>query len=231
MPIEIHWSEIALRLCLTLLAGGIIGLNRGEHGHPAGLRTTLLVALAACVSMIEVNLLLSMRGKTPDSFAVMDLMRLPLGILSGMGFIGAGAILRKDSAIRGVTTAATLWFVTVMGLCFGGGQLALGCITGGLGWLVLYAFKPVEHLWNIDRQATLVLVSGVGGPDEKETASIVAAGGYRVSKLAVKHENGLNLKEIRCDVKWESREKEVLPPEFVNRLANRPGVLKVEWNP
>ena len=66
-----------------------------------------------------------MAGKTSSSFAVMDLMRLPLGILSGMGFIGAGAIVRKDSLVHGLTTAATLWFVTGLGLCFGGGQLAL----------------------------------------------------------------------------------------------------------
>jgi putative Mg2+ transporter-C (MgtC) family protein len=55
-----------------------------------------------------------------------DLMRLPLGILIGVGFIGGGAILRRDDIVVGVTTAATLWLVTVIGLCLGGGQLALG---------------------------------------------------------------------------------------------------------
>jgi hypothetical protein len=123
MPITIEWPEIALRLALTVVAGTLIGLNRSEHGHSAGLRTTLLVCLAASVSMIQVNLLLPIAGKSPDSFAVLDLMRLPLGILSGMGFIGAGAILRKGSLVRGLTTAATLWFVTVLGLCFGGGVI------------------------------------------------------------------------------------------------------------
>ncbi len=67
---------------------------------------------------IQVNLLLTVRGKALDSYIVMDLMRLPLGILSGMGFIGGGAILRRDNMVLGVTTAATLWFVTVMGLAF-----------------------------------------------------------------------------------------------------------------
>jgi putative Mg2+ transporter-C (MgtC) family protein len=60
-----------------------------------------------------------------------------LGILSGMGFIGAGAIVRTGSLVRGLTTAATLWFVTVLGLCFGGGQLALGLAVLALGVLVL----------------------------------------------------------------------------------------------
>jgi putative Mg2+ transporter-C (MgtC) family protein len=107
MPITIEWPEIALRLALTVVAGTLIGLNRSEHGHSAGLRTTLLVCLAASVSMIQVNLLLPIAGKSPDSFAVLDLMRLPLGILSGMGFIGAGAIVRTGSLVRGLTTAAT----------------------------------------------------------------------------------------------------------------------------
>lgn len=56
---------------------------------------------------------------------MLDLMRLPLGILTGMGFIGGGAILRRDGFVFGVTTAATLWFVTAIGLCFGVGRLRL----------------------------------------------------------------------------------------------------------
>ena len=123
MPVTLDWEHVALRLILTVAAGFVIGFNRGEHGRPAGMRTTLLVCLAASLSMIQANLLMNSVGKAHDSFVILDLMRLPLGILSGMGFIGAGAILRKDSLVLGVTTAATLWFTTMMGLCFGGGQL------------------------------------------------------------------------------------------------------------
>jgi MgtC family protein len=63
--------------------------------------------------MLQVNLLLPVSGKTAQSFAVLDLMRLPLEILSGMGFIGAGAIVRKGNLVRGLTTAATIWLGTV----------------------------------------------------------------------------------------------------------------------
>src|SRR6185503_7007742 len=108
MPVHIGWHEIVVRLFWTLIGGALIGVDRGEHGRPAGLRTTLLVCLAASISMIQANLLMGTIGKAPDSFIVLDLMRFPLGILSGMGFIGAGAILRKNSTILGVTTAATL---------------------------------------------------------------------------------------------------------------------------
>ena len=113
------FGDLLLRVLLTAVGGALIGFDRGRGGRPAGMRTTLLVCLAACLSMLEANLLLATGGKTSSSFASMDVMRLPLGILSGMGFIGAGAILQKGNLVRGLTTAATLWFVTVMGICFG----------------------------------------------------------------------------------------------------------------
>src|ERR1700722_3313613 len=106
MPLTLTWQDIALRLALSLAAGGLIGLNRGEHGRPAGLRTTILVCLAASAAMIQANLLLNMPGRTSDSFIALDLMRLPLGILSGIGFIGAGAIIRQGDRVKGITTAA-----------------------------------------------------------------------------------------------------------------------------
>jgi putative Mg2+ transporter-C (MgtC) family protein len=121
MPFHPGWSDIAVRLALTMFAGAIIGFNRGARGHAAGFRTTILVGLAASVAMIQANILLPLEGKTPGSFAVMDLMRLPLGILTGVGFIGGGTILKKGDLVTGVTTAATLWLMTVIGLCLGGG--------------------------------------------------------------------------------------------------------------
>src|ERR1700733_13576260 len=147
------WHDILIRLLLTMVAAGGIGFDRDQRGRPAGLRTNLLVALAACIAMMQANALMISQGKTADSFVVMDTMRLPLGILSGIGFIGAGAIIKRGGMITGVTTAATLWFVTVMGLCFGGGQIVLGLIALALGVVVLWALKPVEKMWKQDRQA------------------------------------------------------------------------------
>src|SRR5438876_12321638 len=114
-------AGIVLRIVLTCVTAGIIGAERSERGRVAGMRTTMLVGLAACVAMLQANLLLPEHGRVADSYVTLDLMRLPLGILSGMGFIGAAAVFRRHDLVIGVTTAATLWFVTVMGLCFGGG--------------------------------------------------------------------------------------------------------------
>jgi putative Mg2+ transporter-C (MgtC) family protein len=96
MTTPLEWTAIALRLVLTVLAGILLGYNRSEHWKAAGMRTTLLVCLAASIAMLQVNLLLPMSGRQPDSFVMNDLMRLPLGILTGVGFIGAGVILRRD---------------------------------------------------------------------------------------------------------------------------------------
>ena len=153
MPLHPTWQDIGLRLLLTMVA------SRNHRFRPrcarrkyaAGLRTTILVGLAASIAMIQANILLSIGGKTPDSFGVMDLMRMPLGILTGVGFIGGGTILRRGDLVTGVTTAATLWATTVIGLCLGGGQLILGVAGTILAIVTLSAMKwfdiriPREH--------------------------------------------------------------------------------------
>ncbi|OZI35043.1 ATPase [Bordetella genomosp. 10] len=159
MPLTPTWPDIALRLLLTMLAGAVIGFNREARGHAAGLRTTMLVCLTAAVAMLQANILLPLSGKTPSSFAVMDLMRLPLGILTGVGFIGGGAILRKGDLVTGVTTAATLWVVTVIGLCFGGGQWLLGICATVLAVLTLWMLKRVDLSIPHERWARVTLVA------------------------------------------------------------------------
>jgi putative Mg2+ transporter-C (MgtC) family protein len=137
MPTHIEWSSIALRLALTAIASAAIGSIAGDHNRPVGLRTTMFVAVAAAISRIRANLLLPIAGKSAGSFVTLDLMRLRLGILSGMGFLGAVAIVRRNDLVQGGTSAAMLWFVTVMGLCFGAGQLGLGLSAMTLALFVL----------------------------------------------------------------------------------------------
>ncbi len=231
MFLSLDWQEMALRLFFTVLAGALVGINRGEHGHPAGLRTTLLVCLAASLSMIETNLLLGSSGKTPNSFAVLDLMRLPLGILSGMGFIGAGAILRKGNRVQGVTTAATLWFVTMLGLCFGGGQIGLGCAGLALGLGTLTLLKKCEQHWNSDRKGVLTVAVEEKPFPEGEIAARLQAHGYRlISWKSVAFDTRDQARQASCLVHWQAprMEAESMPP-FCGEMAALPGVVKVEW--
>jgi putative Mg2+ transporter-C (MgtC) family protein len=111
--------------------------------------------------MIQMNLLIPTNGKPHDSYAVMDLMRLPLGILTGVGFIGAGAIVRKNELVLGATTAATLWFATVVGLCLGGGRLILGSVATAVGFVVLWGLRWFESRMERYQRAELsITISG-----------------------------------------------------------------------
>ena len=161
IPLYPTWQDIALRLALTVLAGATVGFNRGVRGHVAGLRTTILVALAAALAMIQANILLPVAGKTAASFGVMDMMRLPLGILTGVGFIGAGTILRRSDLVTGVTTAATLWIMTVIGLCFGGGQIDLGIAGTVLTVLTLSTLRWFDMQIPREQRAVLVIRAAV----------------------------------------------------------------------
>jgi putative Mg2+ transporter-C (MgtC) family protein len=185
MPLHLGWDEIALRLAATVVAGVVLGLDRSERGKAAGMRTTLLVCLAASVAMIQVNLLLPLAGRTPDSFVMNDLMRFPLGILTGVGFIGGGAILRRDDIVVGVTTAATLWLATLIGLCLGGGQLGLGAAATALGVLALSGLQLVECRLRQERRARLAVELEPAGPSEEEIRRKVVAAGLVVTTTRV----------------------------------------------
>jgi putative Mg2+ transporter-C (MgtC) family protein len=230
MPVTIAWSDVALRLVLTVVAGTLIGINRTEHGRPAGLRTTLLVCLAASISMIQANLLMNTIGKTHDSFVVLDLMRLPLGILTGVGFIGAGAILRRENRVLGVTTAATMWFVTVIGLCFGGGQIGLGITATVIGVVVLWGLKRLEGWLPQDRQGMLLLTvsDGVGNEDIR---SRITRANFQIVTFGIIHDNEAGSRQLSCEVRWCVRADESREPSFVRELAELPGVSKVNWQP
>jgi putative Mg2+ transporter-C (MgtC) family protein len=231
MPIHPEWSDIFIRLLCTAASGLLIGYDRGEHGHPAGLRTTMLVSLAACVAMIQANLLLAASGRTSDSFVMLDLMRLPLGILSGMGFIGAGAIVRRDNLVMGITTAATLWFVTVIGLCFGGGQIALGLAGLAIGLVILVGLRSFEGHMKQERQGTLTVVITPGGPSEQELRAHLAAEHYTLRSCSLSYTAAAETQELTCQVGWRARAFDTMVPELVRTLARHAGVAKVSWSP
>jgi putative Mg2+ transporter-C (MgtC) family protein len=230
MPLHIGWSDVALRLALTVVAGLLIGYNRTEHGKAAGLRTTLLVCLAASLAMIQVNLLLPMAGRASDSFVTNDLMRLPLGILTGVGFIGGGAILRRDNIISGVTTAATLWYVTVIGLCLGGGQLALGVAATALGLVGLWGLERFEFRLRREHSATLSLVLEGGPLTDDAIRRRLENAGLRIVGTRIAASKAGTHREISFDLREYRLPDETAPPPVCEALAKDDGVTRLEWS-
>lgn len=229
MPVHLTWGEIALRLALTIAAAAVVGFNRSEHGKVAGMRTTVLVCLAASVAMIQVNLLLPTAGRPTDSFVMNDLMRLPLGILTGVGFIGGGAILRRDNILVGVTTAATLWMITVIGLCLGGGQIGLGLGATALALLSLWALGVLENHMSRASRARLALVLDSGGPSQGDIQQRLSAAGLTVIGVRrARYKEG-----EPCELEFELREvrkrTSVRTPDVLTQLANSHGVRTLVW--
>ncbi|HEX3943768.1 MAG TPA: MgtC/SapB family protein [Rhizomicrobium sp.] len=229
MPLQPTWQDLAIRLVLATASGIIIGLNRERRHRPAGLRTTTLVSLAAAVAMIQVNLLLPQGGKASDSMVVLDLMRLPLGILSGMGFIGAGAIIRRGDGVSGVTTAATLWFVTVMGLCFGGGQLSLGVAALVLAIFVLWGLKWFERRSSQDYRATLTLTALAGSISSEDLHASLCAEGFHISSCNTSWRRQSAERRWTYELHWREKGEPSDAPPLAQRLSAHPGVISLQW--
>jgi putative Mg2+ transporter-C (MgtC) family protein len=230
MEVAIGWQEVALRLALTTAVGILIGYDRGEHGKAAGMRTTLLVCLAASVSMIQMNLLLPTAGRPDGSFVMNDLMRLPLGILTGVGFIGAGAILRRESIVLGVTTAATLWMVTVIGLCIGGGQIALGLAAAALALFALSALKAIEARLKREVRVRLALTIAKQGPTEAEVRAALRNAAFKIVRRRIGIAPASGERELSFELRHLRSEHPTEPPAIFAELARQPGITRIHWD-
>jgi putative Mg2+ transporter-C (MgtC) family protein len=138
MPTELLLTEISIRLGFALLAGIILGLNRWLHHKSAGIRTHSLVSVGAALAIL---LMTSIVGG--DAQAQSHVLQ---GIVSGIGFLGAGVILHNGTgeSVKGLTTAASIWVVAVIGCCFGAGQLMIGASGLGAILLILLIGRPME---------------------------------------------------------------------------------------
>lgn len=232
MLLTLSWQHIALRLALASIASFVIGLDRDRHGKTAGMRTTMLVCLAATLAMIEANLLITTAGKTPSSFIQLDVMRLPLGILSGIGFIGAGAIVRHGELVRGLTTAATLWIVTVLGLLFGAGLLRLGVSASIITIVILWLLKGLEdHIPSV-RNGTLFIEiadTEAGTTTEQSLRQTLHNADFHITSWTATFANS-RLYKLDCGVRWMRKgHHQPSTPEAIEQLAAAPDVKHLKW--
>ena len=135
---------MAGRLLAAVLAGGLIGLERSFRGRPAGFRTHTLVCLASTVLMlITVYEWQWIESHAPDSIR-MDPTRMAQGIMTGIGFLGAGVIFKEGITVRGLTTAASIWITAALGILIGIGFYFPATVTTALVLFVLSIFRWVE---------------------------------------------------------------------------------------
>ena len=130
--LQLSVEEIAIRLACAMVIGAIIGMEREFTHRPAGLRTHMLVALGACAVMITSQMLYCQYrpyGTTADP------ARLSAQVIAGVGFLGAGTILREGAIVKGLTTAASIWSVACLGLATGAGYYTIAAI--GLGCILI----------------------------------------------------------------------------------------------
>ena len=144
------WSsslmDILFRLFLAFFLGGLIGLERNMHGRAAGLRTHILVCLGATIIMIMPQLLaLHFSAAMGSTWVQSDPGRIVAGIVTGIGFLGAGAIIKIGDIVRGITTAACIWFTAALGVVIGNGHYGLAMIATAMALIVLLLFDRVGH--------------------------------------------------------------------------------------
>jgi putative Mg2+ transporter-C (MgtC) family protein len=148
-----------------------------------------------------------------------------------MGFIGGGTILRRPDLVTGVTTAATLWLATVIGLCFGAGEIGLGLIATAGGLSILWGFEFVERYIPQEKRATLVLTSTDDAPELSELVAQLQKADYAVTTHGLSFTENGKCREARFDVKWYGSSAETEPPPFLAEFARRDSVVALRWEP
>ncbi len=196
----LHWQwQIVIQLSVAALLGAIIGVEREYRGRSAGLRTHLLVSLGAALVMV-VSLHFARIfgvGDQNTSLIRIDPARMAYGIMSGIGFLGAGAIIQSRMTIRGLTTAATLWCTAAVGLSCGMGMLFT---SGFVTLLVLFALLGLGKVDNMvparqTRSVTMILPMGDNKARLSELENKLKLPGLKIHNV-----------DYRCDF-TENKEK------------------------
>ncbi|MGZ8450446.1 MAG: MgtC/SapB family protein [Candidatus Deferrimicrobiaceae bacterium] len=139
-----EWLDITTHLLVATVAGGLIGLERSFHGRPAGFRTHTLVCVASSLLMLVTMYQAQwFTGVAPDTVRI-DPTRMAQGVMTGIGFLGAGVIIREGLTVRGLTTAASIWITAAIGILAGVGFYSAVLIGSVVTIGILTVFRNVE---------------------------------------------------------------------------------------
>jgi len=210
------------RLLLITLLAGLVGYERERHGRAAGLRTHILVGVGSCLIMLTALYLMEgLAGRVE-----LDPTRLAAQVVSGIGFLGAGTILRFRASVRGLTTAASLWAVAGIGLAAGSG-FVFGAVTATVVVLIaLFGLSGLERRIRKDWYRVLVVETRAQAEDLARIRQVLAEHDVEIRDFELKRsdESGTSLIELNVKLISEGGEDTILSE--VSRLE---GTRRAHW--
>jgi putative Mg2+ transporter-C (MgtC) family protein len=225
---ELSSLEVILRVGLAAGLGGAIGLERELRDREAGLRTHMLVSVgAALFTMVSAYAWTDWRFSTEDGL-VFDPTRIAAQIVTGIGFLGAGAIIRQGLSVRGLTTAATLWVVAAIGMAAGVGYYEAALVTTALVLVSLWPLRIVAFK-----------LSARTRPEEGRLAIDLPAGASAVSVLQAVEGAGADVTALEFEEEGERRRVDLrvrlgsgrTAAELIDALTKAENVRGARWNP
>ena len=222
----LNWDESLLRLALAAALGGLIGVERELREREAGLRTHLLVALGSALFTIVSAYGFHAFLTSGQSVVRADPTRIAAQIVTGIGFLGAGAIIRQGLSVRGLTTAATLWVVAAIGLAAGAGYYSAAVITTALVLVSLWplriiAFRFLHRFRPEDRR---LLVELPAGASPGRVIDEIERSGARVQTIEVSQVG--DRRRLRFDVELPREGKSA---GLIAQIADVEDVAEVRW--
>jgi putative Mg2+ transporter-C (MgtC) family protein len=218
-----HW-ELFLRIVIGTILGGFIGYERDVHGRPAGLRTHVIVALAASTFMVVSTQFVNFQNYAKGDLVAVDPSRIAASVVSGIGFLGAGAILRTGISVQGLTTAAGLWLVAAIGLCAGAAMYAVSVLVTAVGLGALTVLRRLEDKEDYVGRRRISLVMLEPAAPATTIVSQLEALGAVVAEAECEKE----LDDGRVSVVFDARVPARLDCQrLLGALEGQPGVRKV----
>jgi putative Mg2+ transporter-C (MgtC) family protein len=223
---EIGWDEVTIRLVLAAVLGGAVGLERELREREAGLRTHLLVSVGAAVFTLVSAYGFSDFRYGMGSGLTLDPTRIAAQIVTGIGFLGAGAIIRQGLSVRGLTTAATLWVVAAIGLASGAGYYSVAVIGTGIVLFSLYPLRLVAYraMVRLRPEEGRLLVTLPPGASAAPLVAELEAAGARIDSLRI--DESQTERVLVAELKVPERAQGA---ELVDRVKALDEVRRVEW--
>ena len=223
---SLDWEELLLRLALAGALGGAIGLERELREREAGFRTHLLVAVGSALFTIVGAYGFHDFLDSGANVVRADPTRIAAQVVTGIGFLGAGAIIRQGFSVRGLTTAATLWVVAAVGMAAGAGYYTAAVFTTALVLIALYPLRIMAYraLVRFRPDDGRLLVELPVGESPGPVVDAVEGAGARIESIDVSQEGDRRRLELELALPHE-----LAPSSLVARIADVDRVAEVRW--